>query len=1479
MMKTILKAKAVLLLFICLIISSIDVMGQITSFLPASGTAGTTTVLTITGTGFGTGGPNATMYVEFRNADDGGATYIQPLASEYISWSTTQIIVRIPTDAGTGTFRVRNGGSTYNSATSLNVPYDLMNVISGGIAYKTDHINKTAGGYVWQMFTGFDANAPAKASFTRSLETWRCATFINWQLGTTTTLDAIAADGVNVVRFDKAGQELPAGVLGRCTSRWTACSSGGTWEWWVYELDIEFDQATAWQFGPAAPTMAQYDFESVSLHELGHGHQLGHVNDGTDVMNYAISNGATRRTLNANDINGGLAVMARSTAANLCTPAPMVPLNTATCLLSCPSSPANDAICSATVAPVNGTCLTSQTNVCSTGDITGGCLTSAKTVWYSYTLTGGNNQISITFGTYTFGGSVETALYSGACGAPVFVGSQCGLPTDTYRFTGLAAGTYRFGVSTVAGLEGNFSICATQSVDPCVVPPANDAICSPTVLPVNGICVTAQNNCPATADYNLGCAVSNKTLWYKMVLTGANDQVKITLANTAAGFGPNVDFQLYSGACATPVAVAAKCGTKTSTFTFTGLTSVATTYTLGISTDAAYTGLFDICATQSINPCTGNTPANDAICSARTLPVDATCLTSQTNVCASADYTSGCASSTNTVWYKFNLTGINSVIDINFNNVTLGGGGAVEIMLASGLCTTPTFVSTYCGLTSGTIRFTALTTLTTYYLSVSTVDGNQGTFDICASQSIDCGVSTPVNDAICSATVAPVNGTCLTGQTNLCATPDTYGGCVTITAGSVYYSLTVTAPNNALNITFPSNTFGSALLQTYLFSGACASAAGVNSFCASAASTFTYTNLVPGTYFLSVATEPGQTGDFTICATQYQTPPGVLTGPMQDCQGAIPMCASTYNESNSYIGFGNQELPSTTCLGTRESNSVWYSLSPQTAGTFAFTISTLNDYDFSVYDLTSYTCADIPSLVPVRCNWSGTPGNTGLTLPPSAVIPLSQGGAGVPTMAGLNVVAGSKYVIVVDNYSADNNGYTISFTGTAQVFDNTPPVMSGISSCSANQITLTFNEDIKCDSLDVNEFILIDPITGTDFSSSITSVSGLGCGAGLYTNQVIITHNGSFPTATYQLITNKGKIQDKCSNRVPKGTIFTFDYLQDILVTSNVSAICVSGNPVVITANGGNVGAIYTLNPGGLTNSTNVLDIHGNIVATTGVFTVTPFSTTQYTVSTVTGTCVKSNNVMITLVNNVVAAIDPVNVSICAGTTTLNASATVNGVPCVGCSFQWSGASTATTPSINVGAGTYNLVATTLQGCPGTNTATSTVSIATAGVSPSCNIFYVSPAGGGDGLTKGAPTTLQNALTQGLCQTAIIKMQKGIYTLTDKIDVNSFATIEGGYDAAFTVKSSDMTGANNSTTIRRTNATDSDNINTCTAFRVVAGANGFLFQDLRIEMPGSAAILGHTTGLEISNYGIKLGAGCTGYNIIRCYIDAGRGSN
>ncbi|HRF99754.1 MAG TPA: PKD domain-containing protein [Bacteroidia bacterium] len=324
-----------------------NVAATITSFSPTTITAGTFSIVTINGTGFGT--TQGTSFVEFKRADDGGATFCRPDAWSYVSWSDTQIQVRLTTTGagtvnstpGTGVIRVDVGGVKTTSTSSITVTHAQINVYSNGSApttiYNTRHVAKQSGGYVWQMFTGFDSNASAKASFLRAFQSWRCGTYINWTAGPTTTVNTIANDGVNVIRFD-VGTELPAGVLGRCTSRFSGCGTQPNQNWFVNELDIVFDDGTTWNYGPAAPTFSQYDFESVAVHELGHGHQLGHVINSAEIMNYSIANGQSKRVLSVNDLAGGNAIMARNLTGGVCAIGTMTALTSSNCALGAPTA-------------------------------------------------------------------------------------------------------------------------------------------------------------------------------------------------------------------------------------------------------------------------------------------------------------------------------------------------------------------------------------------------------------------------------------------------------------------------------------------------------------------------------------------------------------------------------------------------------------------------------------------------------------------------------------------------------------------------------------------------------------------------------------------------------------------------------------------------------------------------------------------------------------------------------------------------------------------------------------------------------------------------------------------------------------------------------------------------------------------------------------------------------------------------------------
>ena len=80
------------------------------------------------------------------------------------------------------------------------------------------------------------------------------------------------------------------------------------------------------------------------------------------------------------------------------------------------------------------------------------------------------------------------------------------------------------------------------------------------------------------------------------------------------------------------------------------------------------------------------------------------------------------------------------------------------------------------------------------------------------------------------------------------------------------------------------------------------------------------------------------------------------TGPEQDCNSAIPVCQNVYTTSTSYSGSGaNDEIPSNSCLGSNEKNSVWYTFNTSSSGNLAFNInpnSSNDDYDFALYDIT-----------------------------------------------------------------------------------------------------------------------------------------------------------------------------------------------------------------------------------------------------------------------------------------------------------------------------------------------------------------------------------------------------------------------------------------------------------------------------------------------------------------------------------------------
>ena len=270
---------------------------NISDFSPTTTTAGTGSQITINGTGFGSGPASANKYVEFPNADNGGLTSVLPALVEYVSWTDNQIVVIVPSGAGTGFIKVYNGTRLITSSGKLKVSYNIFNISTDQIK----HINaNTEGGYTWQLELSFNAQSNAKNSFLKSLSTWACFSGVSWKVGAPTPANQTGRDGINIVRFDTPESQLPAGVLGVAYTFYTSCGSNN---WQLVETDLVFDKEQSWNFEDALPAPSKFDFQTVVQHELGHALSLGHVIDNADLMNFSIGPGS-RTTIGINNRNG-----------------------------------------------------------------------------------------------------------------------------------------------------------------------------------------------------------------------------------------------------------------------------------------------------------------------------------------------------------------------------------------------------------------------------------------------------------------------------------------------------------------------------------------------------------------------------------------------------------------------------------------------------------------------------------------------------------------------------------------------------------------------------------------------------------------------------------------------------------------------------------------------------------------------------------------------------------------------------------------------------------------------------------------------------------------------------------------------------------------------------------------------------------------------------------------------------------------------
>lgn len=294
---------------------------QITSISPNEIIAGMNNVLTINGNNFGSTKGNGKVL--FKNANNGGSSYIEPQNSDYLSWSDTKITLKVPFDAGTGSVKLMKDNATALSP-NLTVNWARVNYIESNISYSPILSDRSeTGGYLISIEGKIKEDSTFTNRINEAIINWRCATEMNFALSN----EMAASSTKNTISFAKNG-ELAQGVLGICYSNYSSCNGN---DWYTTGFEIKILDTTIWNSKITAPSTSEYDFLSVITHELGHAQQLAHVISSSDLMNYSIGKGQVRRVLSSENVSGVKTIIENSIDGINCTEKPLKKIITNEC--------------------------------------------------------------------------------------------------------------------------------------------------------------------------------------------------------------------------------------------------------------------------------------------------------------------------------------------------------------------------------------------------------------------------------------------------------------------------------------------------------------------------------------------------------------------------------------------------------------------------------------------------------------------------------------------------------------------------------------------------------------------------------------------------------------------------------------------------------------------------------------------------------------------------------------------------------------------------------------------------------------------------------------------------------------------------------------------------------------------------------------------------------------------------------------------
>ncbi len=498
-------------------------------------------------------------------------------------------------------------------------------------------------------------------------------------------------------------------------------------------------------------------------------------------------------------------------------------------------APNDNCFTATNITNLNSNCFTSNNNFPSTDILIPSCFTgSTYNVWYSFTAVGVSLDVNIPAGGPGVG-QLAVIQFATPC---TFAGSvQLGCATGTNNIVLDNVLTIGQQYYIVVGFQntnfngngiGNFDLCIDNPV-PVINDDCNSAIVIPnSVLNDPTTCFTTIAGNPLTNDWpstdvgTFPCWNSNASynIWYQFVAQGPDVQVTVN-----PSFSGNEQLALveFTGApCQVAGAVLLACANNT-ILDFNDQLVAGQTYYIAVG--FTNNGVGNFCM-NVFNPVP---PPNDMPCNAITLPTNGNCVDG-TTVYANPEGWSvpnPCNPSwANTVWYNISLANQNNVgfiIDLNLDNTPPGMQVSVVLWELTD-CSSPGAIAFFhCGAPpSGNLEWGPIDENTIYYLSISTSEPLQTSFDICVSEVPPCFT----NDECPQATI--INNVqsdqafvCVPGC-NLFADPEDFNNqCEVGNFPAVWFQVNSDNQASLMNIQVTSNTIGAPTISLFQSAGGC----------------------------------------------------------------------------------------------------------------------------------------------------------------------------------------------------------------------------------------------------------------------------------------------------------------------------------------------------------------------------------------------------------------------------------------------------------------------------------------------------------------------------------------------------------------------------------------------------------------------------------------------------------------------------------